>query len=279
MNNISDVLLKLHYLDLEINEIYLMLKKVYKYGLIDKNVLQKVLKDKYYTYAKLNINQIKYNLYKQNINYVTIVDNGYPNKLENIFMPPLVLFYQGNLKFSNQLSLAVIGSRKCTEYGKKVVKMIVKDLVANNFVIISGLAYGIDTFSHKECIENNGKTISVLGSGLSNIYPNSNLELSQIIAKNHLLISEYPPHVKASKTHFPFRNRIVSGLSNGVLVIEAKEKSGTLITCDYALDQGKDILVIPNDIFEKNGVGCNNLIKQGAKLVTNIKDVLENFNL
>ncbi|MDF2699520.1 MAG: dprA [Haloplasmataceae bacterium] len=279
MNNIKDVLLKLHYLELEVNEIYKILHEIYQYGNIDNKILQKVLKNNYDFYCKLNLNQIKYDLYSKNIKYVTIVDYDYPKKLENIFMPPLVLFYQGDYDLINKLSLAVIGSRNNTKYGEKVTQYIIPELIKNKFVIISGLAYGIDSIAHRECIKSNGKTIAILGSGFDHIYPKENKELAQNIANNHLLVSEYPPNVIPSKTHFPFRNRIVSGLSSGVLVIEAKEKSGTLITCDYALDQGKDVFVVPNEIFELNSVGTNNLIKQGAILITSINDILVNFKL
>lgn len=277
--NIKDILLKLHYMNLEINEIYVLLKKIYQEKCINEKILRKILKEKYGYYEKLEIDKINYELETSNTKFISILDKEYPENLQNIFMPPLILFYQGDLSLINNFMIAVIGSRANTNYGEKVARLIVNDLVKHDITIISGLAYGIDSIAHLASIEANGKTIAVLGSGFLNIYPKAHIDLANRISHGHLLISEYPPHVKASKTHFPFRNRIVSGLSSGVLVIEAKERSGTLITCDYALDQGKDIFVIPNHIFAKSSVGTNTLIKQGAKLVTGISDVLENFNI
>ncbi len=277
MSDVRNILLKLHYLGLEIHEIYRIIKKLYLSKKIDHSILKQVLKNNYITYQKLDCERIKKELINHNIEYVTIVDPHYPQKLGHIYMPPLVLFYQGDYALVNSKMLAVIGCRDYSPYGERVTKLMVPELVHHHFTIISGLAYGIDSIAHRNCIEANGKTIAVLGSGIKSVYPKQHENLARDIGKNHLLISEYPPYERATKTHFPFRNRIVSGLSNGILVIEAKERSGTLITCDYALDQGKDIFVIPNGIFEENSVGTNHLIKQGANLVTNIFDILENI--
>ncbi len=269
MNAYSDLLLKLHYLDLEINEIYQIMQK------FKKTSLSIALKNYFPRYQKLDVSCIKSNLDKHNIKYVTILDENYPKKLENIYMPPLVLFYQGDLSLLDHKMIAVIGARDNSEYGKEVTKIFVRELVKQQIYIISGLAYGIDTIAHKSSMECMGKTIAVLGSGINQIYPLEHTDIARKIGRNHLLLSEYPPFAKGKKTHFPFRNRIVSGLSDGVLVIEAKKRSGTLITCDYALDQGKDIFVVPNHIFAENSEGTNNLIKQGAYLVTSVDDILE----
>src|SRR5690554_971766 len=266
-----DLLLKLHYLDLEINEIYEITNN------ISKKSLRFLLKDKYDLFDKLNVNEIITKLKLSKINYITILDDLYPNKLMNIFQPPLVLFYKGNIKLLNDKIIAVIGARDYSSYGEKVTKVLVPQLIKYNFHIISGLAYGIDTIVYRSSLESKGKTIAVLGSGFNNIYPKEHIPIAKKIAENHLLISEYHPDSSPKKTHFPFRNRIVSGLSDGILVIEAKERSGTLITCDFALDQGKEIFVIPNNIFAVNSVGTNNLIKQGATLVSNIYDIMENI--
>jgi DNA processing protein len=267
----KDTLLKLHYLDIEINEIYQIVKS------INKASLKTLLGKKYSQYDKLDIVRIKQELKNNNIEYLTILDDLYPEKLTNIYMPPLVLFYQGNLSLLKEKIIAVIGARDYSNYGKNVTEAFVTRLVRHHIHIISGLAYGIDTIAHKTCLKANGYTIAVLGSGIKQIYPKEHQSLAVEIGNNHLLISEYPPYAYARKTHFPFRNRIVSALSDGVLVIEAKERSGTLITCDYALDQGRDIFVIPNHIYAENSVGTNNLIKQGAVLVTNIYDIFENI--
>ncbi|HEY8364197.1 MAG TPA: DNA-processing protein DprA [Haloplasmataceae bacterium] len=267
-----DFLLKLHYLGYEINEIYQVVRIYQK-----SHNMALALGSKYSQYLALNSECIKEELSKYNIRYLTIFDAFYPEKLLNIYMPPLVLFYQGDLTLLDNRVMAVIGSRANTTYGEKVTRYIVPQLVEHKFVIASGLAYGIDTIAHKSCLDSFGKTIAVLGSGIKEIYPKEHLSLAQEIGKNHLLISEYPPFEKPKKTHFPFRNRIVSGISNSILVIEAKAQSGTLITCDYALDQGKDIFVIPNQIFAEESAGTNNLIKQGAYLVSDVSDILANI--
>ena len=153
------------------------------------------------------------------------------------------------------------------------------ELAKQGIVVISGLARGIDTCSHLGAVKANGQTIAVLGSGFGHIYPEENKGLcKEIIQKGGAILTEYTPETKPEKMHFPARNRLISGLSNGVLVVEAKEKSGTLITVDYALDQGKDVFIIPSNITSKNSDGTNSLIQQGAKLVTKVEDILEELN-
>lgn len=167
-----------------------------------------------------------------------------------------------------------------TSYGQKVCEKLIKDLSLYNFIIISGLAYGIDTCAHKQALINNLKTVAVLGSGLENIYPTTNKLLAEkIIQDGGLLISEFPISSSPAAFHFPQRNRIISGLSKGVLIIEAQEKSGSLITAKFALDQNRELFAIPNSIFEKNSNGVNKLIQSGAKLISEIKDILDEFNI
>lgn len=277
MKCIKDILLKLHYLNLEVNSIYQLLLKLYEYQDMSESIIEKVLGEQYTAYKNLSIVRIKEELILHNIEYKTIICDDYPKSLQNIFMPPVVLFYQGNYSLIDSKRIAVIGARNYTDYGFKACDHFVSQLVEAGLTIVSGLARGIDSIAHRKTIEYGGKTIAVLGSGLLKIYPKENHDLAREIALNHLIVSEYPPNEGAKKTHFPFRNRIVSGLSQGVLVIEAKAKSGTLITSDYALDQSRDVYVVPGSIFEENCEGTNNLIKQGAKLVTHINDVLEFF--
>jgi len=274
MENIKDFLLKLHYLDLEVHERYRIITKMNLTANISMSLIKSILGSLFLLYEKLDVNKLKQDLVREKIKYLTIFDEEYPEKLKNIYQAPLLLFYQGDLSLLNNKILAVIGTRKYSPYGERVTKSFIPDLVKEGIVIISGLAYGIDTIAHKATISYGGKTIAVLGSGINHIYPPEHEELGRLIGKDHLLISEYHPHEGPTKTHFPFRNRLVSALSDGILVIEAKERSGTLITCDYALEQGKDIFVIPNDIFIENGKGTNNLIKEGAYLVTNASDII-----
>jgi DNA processing protein len=277
MENIKDLLLKLHYLKLEVHTLYQIILKLYHYQDIDESVLKRVLENHYESFQKLNILQIKEELFKHRISYQTILCEAYPKRLNPIFMPPLVLFYKGDYKLIDTKTIAVIGTRDYSPYGEEACDYFVKALVENQMTTVSGLAKGIDRIAHEKTILYGGRTIAVLGSGLLSIYPKENLALAQQIASEHLLMSEYPPFESPSKTHFPFRNRIVSGLSDGIVVIEAAKKSGTLITCDFALDQGKDIYVVPGNIFAKNSEGTNNLIKQGAKLISHIQDILEYF--
>lgn len=209
---------------------------------------------------------------------VSINNKIYPKQLRNIYNPPIKLYALGNIDILNQKGLAIVGSRKATGYGIKVALKISRELSEKGLHIISGLAKGIDTYAHIGNIMSNnlGKTIAVLGSGIDIIYPKENRNLAiEIIKKGGCIISEYPIGNKVQPKNFPERNRIISGLSNGVIVIEASEKSGALITADFALEQGKEVFAVPGNIFNENSIGTNLLIKQGANVVTDVKDILE----
>lgn len=222
----------------------------------------------------------KYEIYmkQNNIELIHIYDKYYPEKLKTIYDKPIVLYIKGNKSILNEFSLAIIGCRDQTKYGEIVAKNISYEISKNNIVTISGLARGIDSIAHKETLKAKGKTIAVIGSGVDNIYPEENKELAKEIIKNGgAIISEYVVGTKAQKMNFPARNRIISGMSNGVVVIEAKKKSGTMITVDFALEQGKEVFAVPGNILSPNSEGTNELIKQGAKLVTNVQDILEEF--
>ncbi len=209
---------------------------------------------------------------------IKINDNNYPQKLKNIYNPPKQLYVLGNEKILNAFSLAMIGCRNYTEYGKKIAKDFSFKLAKKGINIISGLARGIDSFAHIGCIIGGAKTIAVLGSGFNYIYPKENKELlEEIIKTGGAIVSEYNPDTKPIGNNFPERNRIISGLSDGVIVIEAREKSGTLITVEFALEQGKEIFAVPGNINNKSSIGTNNMIKEGAKIVTKIEDILEEY--
>lgn len=214
------------------------------------------------------------------IEIITIQDEKYPNKLRNIYDSPAILYVKGDSSILNNFSISIIGCRQCSEYGRRVAKEISFELAKYNINIVSGMAIGIDTCAHLGCINGKGKTIAVLGSGLDRVYPKENMNLyNEIIRSGGAVISEYIIGTKPDKMNFPARNRIVSGLSNGIVVVEAKEKSGTLITIDFGLEQGKDIFVVPGNITSKNSKGTNELIKQGAKIVTCVKDIIEEYNI
>lgn len=216
------------------------------------------------------------------IQEIKIGEEKYPKKLLHIYHPPKVLYVIGNEKILNDKSIAIVGCRQCSEYGSTSAYRFGYQLAEKGYHIVSGLAIGIDTYSHVGTIarirrtcgnRRIGKAIAVLGSGLDVIYPKENTRLyEEIIKTGGVIVSEYPPGTKPEKHHFPERNRIISGLSDGVLVVEAKERSGTLITVEYALDQGKDVYAIPGNITQENSFGTNELIKQGAIPVTSVDD-------
>ena len=214
---------------------------------------------------------MKYKVIKVNMN-----SRYYPERLRNIADPPKELYCLGNLDLLNyKNNIAMIGSRNCSSYGERAAKDFAYNLAREDVCIVSGLAKGIDSFSHIGALNAKGKTIAVLGSGLDNIYPKENIKLvEEIINNNGLVISEYPLGTKPLKYHFPARNRLISGLSDSVLVVEARKNSGTNITVDFALEQGKDVFVIPGNIYSKTSDGTNFLITEGAIPVMSYKDIL-----
>ena len=247
---------------------------------------------------------IKY-MEENNIDIIHICEKSYPQALKQIYDAPVSLYIRGNKEILNGKNIGIVGCRECTDYGKKAAKYFAYNLSKEKSVnIVSGLAKGVDSYAHwgsvganiecesiKNCgkkqescgkINNNcgklkndcGNTIAILGNGLDMIYPKENIELAnEIIRSGGAIISEYPCGTKPDKMNFPARNRIISGLSKGIIVIEAKEKSGTLITVDFALEQGRDVFVVPGNINSINSVGTNDLIKQGAKMVTSYEDI------
>ena len=215
------------------------------------------------------------------IKKIKFEDKEYPATLKEIHRPPKELYIKGEIKNQDKVAIAIVGTRKYSQYGKQVCLDITTKLAKLGITIISGLASGIDTFAHKAAIEAGGRTIAVLGSGMDrqSFFPSANYELGEEIAKNGAVITEYPDGTKGAIYTFPERNRIVSGLSLGVVVIEAPEESGALITANLALEQNKEVFAIPGNIYEENSKGTNKLIKEGAKLVTCVEDILEELNL
>jgi len=217
---------------------------------------------------------------KQNISVITIKNKNYPEPLAEIYNPPALFYFKGNIDILNQPCLSVVGTRKITDYGKRITSDLVSVLANNGLTIISGLALGIDALAHKTTIESCGKTAAILGSGVNNIYPLANTNLAEkILESDGCIISEYPLGMMALKHHFPVRNRIISGLSMGTLVIEAGKKSGALITAKYALDQNRQVFTVPGNIYNQSSVGPNNLIKMGAVPVTCANDILDALNI
>lgn len=221
-------------------------------------------------------------LQQEKIDLMTILDDDYPEPLSHIPDPPFLLYIRGSREVLSNTCFAVVGTRALTDYGKRVTPHISLDIARAGFTIVSGLAMGVDTLAHKSAIDAGVKTIAVLGTGIDDntIFPVPNMGLAnKIIEKGGAIISEYAIGTHGTGFSFPQRNRIVSGLSRGILVVEADEKSGAMITARLAAEQGRDVFAIPGNIFAKTSQGTNSLIKKGAKFVTCADDVLEEYNL
>ena len=207
----------------------------------------------------------------------SILDEIYPWDLSEIYNPPALLFYQGNIDLLELPKVAVVGSRDSSKLGNQSVQKIIKEL-NNELIIVSGLARGIDTAAHMAALQNGGRTIAVIGTGLDVFYPKANKKLQSYIGKNHLVLSEYGPGEQPLKFHFPERNRIIAGLCRGVIVAEAKMRSGSLITCERAMEEGRDVFAIPGSILDGKSDGCHHLIQEGAKCIMSGSDVLSEFD-
>lgn len=214
------------------------------------------------------------------IKILDIKDNEYPVILRFIKNPPQKLYTIGNIELLNEFNIAIVGSRSCSEYGVRTATKFAKELSKLGINIVSGLAVGIDASAHKGALENTNRTIAVLPCGFNNIYPEENIGLyAKIVEKNGCVITEYPPEKQAEYDTFVQRNRIVSGISQGTLVIEAGVRSGTGITAQFTIDQNKKLFCIPNSIENKYSIGTNNLIQKGAKLTTNVYDILKEYEI
>lgn len=222
-------------------------------------------------------------LYKQTqlmkqkqIDVLAIFDENYPRILREIYEPPWLLYLKGDASIlTNWKKLAVVGSRQVTEYGKHAIQQLFPPIIKKEITIVSGLARGVDKIAHETAISLGGKTIAVIAGGIDHIYPRENISLANKIIDSHLIISEYPPHMTPKKWQFPKRNRIISGMCDGTFVIEAKERSGSFITADYALNEGREVFALPGNISSPYSIGTNNLIQKGAKLVMNAEDIFE----
>jgi len=213
-------------------------------------------------------------------NYFTIKDDIYPQYLKEISNPPLKLYYKGNLNLLKEERLiAVVGTRNPSSYGKLSCEYMVKKMTEANIIIVSGFAKGIDSIAHRTSLLTGGKTIAVIASGLDIVYPASNLNLYREIEEKGLILSEYEEGVKPFKSNFPQRNRIIAGLSKGTIVVESKDRGGSLITANLALEFNRDVYAVPGDIFSEYSKGCNNLIRDSkAKSLSNINELLEDYS-
>ena len=261
---------------------------VFDYGIISnlKTDLLKFLKEEV---LKIFLNQIiakeylkiEKMLQELGIEAITVNSKQYPTSLKNIDTPPFVIYCKGNTSLLNKEGFAVVGTRHITSYGKMATEKFTKGLVGAGFTIVSGLAEGVDTIAHKTTLEENGKTIAVVAGGLNEIYPKNNTNLAKsIVEKGGLILSEQRPYKTPEAYLFPIRNRIISALSEGVLITEAQEKSGVIHTKNYALDYGKDVFCVPGSIFSMTSVGANRMIVNSqAKAVIEVQDILDEYNM
>lgn len=224
---------------------------------------------------KIDVHKLAADWDKKGIKICTLSEAEYPSLLRNIYNPPIILYYRGILP-SNERLLAIVGARRATAYGKNTARLFAAELAEQGFIVVSGGARGIDTEAHLGAVDK-GQTIAVMGCGVDIIYPPENKRLFTMIAESGAIISEYPPGTSAHPAFFPARNRLISGLSLGTLIVEAAQKSGALITADFALEQNRDVFAVPGSIFSELSKGTHQLIKQGAKLVQSVSDILEEY--
>lgn len=229
--------------------------------------------------TQISLDEVGKRLKNLEIKYVTWDDPEYPKRILETNQPPPVLFFRGNLLSDDDWAVAVVGTRKATSYGKQVTTEMTEILAKSGVTIVSGLARGIDTVSHISALNAGGRTIAVLGSGIDQIYPPENSKLVEKIVSNGAIISDYPPGTPPDSANFPPRNRIISALSRAVIVVEAGENSGALITAAFAAEQGREVFSVPGGIYAPQSKGTNRLIQQGARLLVKATDVLEVLNL
>ncbi|MBN1352561.1 DNA-processing protein DprA [candidate division KSB1 bacterium] len=237
---------------------------------IDQILAQRIVQNQHDDFVKIQLSRLE----KANSRIITFWDSEYPDNLKRIYDPPAFLFLKGEFSKSDSHSIAIVGSRSPTNYGKMVAEKFGKELAARGISIVSGLARGIDTIAHWSALRGGGRTIAVLGSGVDVIYPPENKKLADAISGNGVLLSEFPMGAKPDASNFPRRNRIISALSMGVVVAEAGVKSGALITANIALEQNREVFAVPGNINSSKSIGCNNLIADGAKLVQSIEDII-----
>jgi len=242
---------------------------------LDRRAVESVLA----TRAATDLDAEMTRLGKLGVQVLTWESPDYPSLLREIYGAPPVLYVRGELLPRDEWALAVVGTRRVTAYGREVTSWLAGELGRCGVTVVSGLARGADSVAHRAALEADGRTVAVLGSGLDVIYPAENRKLAQQIAAQGALVSDYPLGTKPEASNFPARNRIISGLALGTLITEAGMGSGALITADYALEQGREVFAVPGSILSRGSAGVNNLIQQGAKLVTSVQDILEELNL
>lgn len=242
---------------------------------LDRRALANLLRAR----QQVNLDEVLAHVAASDAHVLTWDSADYPTLLKQIPDPPPVLFVRGTLLPSDEWAVAMVGSRKATPYGREVAHQLATGLARNGVTIVSGLARGIDGITHRAALEAGGRTIAVLGCGVDYIYPEEHRKLAEQIIENGALVSDYSMGTRPEASNFPPRNRIISGLSLGVVVVEASLKSGALITADFAADQGREVFAVPGSILSEDAAGCNRLLRDGAAVVTEARDILETLQL
>lgn len=242
---------------------------------LDSNTVNAILRWR----PRISLESEMEKLERHQVQVLTFHDANYPARLKEIYDYPPILYVRGSLLPQDEWCLAVVGTRRATVYGRQVTEELVADLAQNKITIVSGLARGIDTIAHRSALEAGGRTIAIFACGLDTVYPAENADLARRIIQHGALLSEYPPGVRPKPENFPRRNRIMSGMSLGVLITEAGESSGALITAHLAVEQNREVFAIPGSILSPASKGTNHLIQEGAKLVGDYTDILEELNL
>ncbi|MDO4711019.1 MAG: DNA-processing protein DprA [Peptostreptococcaceae bacterium] len=273
--------LALHQAEIRYEEYLNIINFIDDRGDYDPMDLLRIIGEKKERKVRASLDQVHKNIErmeKEEIGSISCKDEMFPKFLLEMPDPCYLLYYRGDISLLDSFSIGMVGSRKPTSYGSYVANKFSSELSRSGVVIVSGLAQGIDTLSHKGATESNGKTIAVLGTAINNIYPRKNEGYAkELIQGGSLILSEFAPDHQTMPFHFVQRNRLISALSDGLLIVEAGERSGTLTTVDFALEQGKPVFAVPGNINSPNSVGTNRLLKAGAKLVTEIEDILEEF--
>jgi DNA processing protein len=242
---------------------------------LDRRAINNLIKMR----AQLDLDAEMERLERHQITFLTWEDDQYPSLLRQIYGPPPVLYVRGTLLPDDEWAVAVVGTRKATMYGKQVAQTLSQAIARSRVTVVSGLARGIDTTAHQAALDAGGRTIAVLACGLDRVYPSENRNLARTIIEHGALVSDYPLGTRPDAKNFPPRNRIISGLSLGVVVVEAGIGSGALITVDFAAEQGREVFAVPGNILNRSSRGCNRLIHDGAKMVLGVEDILEELNL
>jgi len=250
-------------------------KEALKETPLDRRSFRNLLKVR----REVDLDQVLRKVEEDGAHVLTWESPDYPDLLQQIADPPPVLFVKGELTPSDEWAVAMVGTRKATAYGKEVARQVAGELARNHVTVVSGMARGIDGIAHRAALEAGGRTIAVLGCGVDRVYPPEHRKLALEIAENGAVISDYPMGTAPEGKNFPPRNRIISGLSRGVVVVEAGLRSGALITADFAADQGREVFAVPGNIFSPASKGCNRLLRDGAHVVTEARDVLETLHL